>query len=85
MPLFSFHHVTTRDTPAWLSPGPVPRGRDWLRHVAEPHSEAELAALRRSANRGTPYGSATWERRTIAKLGLESTLRPRGRPRKTKQ
>jgi putative transposase len=70
------------DLPAWYSPGPVPRGRDWLRHVAEPQTEAELLDLRRSVNRGTPYGSKSWQKRTITRLGLESTLRPRGRPRK---
>lgn len=75
----------SRDVPAWFSLGPVPRGRDWLRHVAEPQTEAELLALRRSVNRGTPFGSESWQKRTIAKLGLESTLRPRGRPRRMKQ
>ena len=73
------------DVPQWFSLGPVPRRRDWPRHVAEPQTEAELLALRRSVNRGTPYGSETWQRRTITRLGLESTLRPRGRPHKTKQ
>ena len=47
--------------------------------------DAELVALRRSVERGVPYGSAPWQKKTIAKLGLESTLRPRGRPRKAKQ
>jgi putative transposase len=73
------------ELPPWFSLGPVPRGRDWPRHVAEPHTEAELLALRQCVNRGTPYGSERWQRRTIRKLGLESTLRPRGRPRKSKQ
>src|SRR5687767_2848009 len=56
--------------PAWFSAGPVPRGADWQRHVAQPQSEAELIALRQSVSRGTPYGSATWQKRTITKLGL---------------
>jgi putative transposase len=72
-----------RDLPAWFSPGPVPRGRNWPSHVAEPQTEAELLALRRSVHRGTPYGSERWQRRTILALGLESTLRPRGRPRRS--
>jgi len=73
------------DRPAWYSDGPVRRGRGWLAHVAAPQTDAELVALRRSVERGVPYGSAPWQKKTIAKLGLESTLRPRGRPRKTKQ
>jgi len=76
---------TAPDRPAWFSDGPVRRGRDWLAHVAEPQTDAELVALRRSVERGVPYGSAPWQKKTIAKLGLESTLRPRGRPRKAKQ
>jgi putative transposase len=66
-------------TPA-LHPGPVPRGPDWLEHVNQPLTEAELAALRRSAERGTPYGSGAWIETTAKILGLELTLRPRGRP-----
>jgi putative transposase len=31
--------------------------------------------------RGTPFGNAFWVERTAAQLHLESTLRPRGRPR----
>ena len=45
-------------------------------------SEAELAALRESVRRGRPFGDVAWQRRTARRLGLESTLRPRGRPRK---
>jgi putative transposase len=65
-----------------LSNWPVARPRGWLRHVAEPQSEAELEALRGCANRGTPLGSPEWTRRIAKHLGLEHTLRPRGRPRK---
>jgi putative transposase len=69
--------------PAWYHEGPVPRGRQWLAHVAEPQTEAELASLRRSVQRGVPFGSETWQRRAVRSLGLESTLRTRGRPRKS--
>ncbi|MEN6494624.1 MAG: transposase [Thermoguttaceae bacterium] len=65
-----------------LDPGPVPRGADWLDWVNRPLSDAELTALRTSVNRGTPFGHAHWQQRTAARLGLQSTLRPRGRPRK---
>jgi putative transposase len=60
----------------------VRRGKDWLAYVQEPQTDAELVALRRSVERGVPYGSERWQKRTIKALGLESTLRPRGRPRK---
>jgi putative transposase len=65
----------------WLDPGPVPRPASWLDHVQAPHTEAELAALRRSAERGRPYGGTGWVVRTAEKLGLESSLNAPGRPR----
>ena len=61
-------------------PAPLPRG--WRGIVNRVQSEAELAALRRSIQRGRPYGSETWVKRTAARLGLQHTLNPRGRPRK---
>jgi putative transposase len=67
---------------AWLDPGPLPRHPDWLSYVQTPHSEVELVALRRSLQRGALVGSPTWVERTAAELGLESSLRPPGRPQK---
>jgi len=68
-----------------LSAWPLPRRPGWNEHVNTPLSEAELAALRRSAQRGVPYGESGWSDRMVRKLGLESTVRPRGRPPKTKK
>jgi putative transposase len=65
----------------WLAEWPVERPADWVAFVNEPQSEGELAALRRSANRGCPFGSEEWQAETVKELGLESTMRPRGRPR----
>lgn len=80
-----WHWSSLRDwlTPpamVWLDPGPVPRGTDWLAHVNSVHTEAELARLRQSVSRGVPYGDAAWVKHTAATLGLEFTLRNRGRP-----
>src|SRR5690242_7501057 len=50
--------------------------------VNAPLSEAELAAVRHSVNRGTPDGSQRWVSSAAVKLGLESSLRPRATPRK---
>jgi putative transposase len=61
---------------------PLPEPRLWVSSVNRPQSEAELKALRRSVNRGTPFGSQPWQIRTAKKLGLDWTLRVRGRPRK---
>ncbi|HUG90462.1 MAG TPA: hypothetical protein VML55_06495 [Planctomycetaceae bacterium] len=50
-----------------------------------PQSEAEVKAVRHSIRRSTPFGSSQWQIRTAKRLGLEWTLRPRGRPRKRKE
>lgn len=68
-----------------LSDWPIPRPRQWRRWVNEPQTESELAAIRRSLQRGSPYGETDWCRRRIEQLGLEHTIRRPGRPRKESQ
>jgi putative transposase len=65
-----------------LSTWPVPRPKAWLDLVHQPQTEAELASLRNCAQRGRPFGDEAWTAATIHDLGLEWTVRPRGRPRK---
>jgi putative transposase len=66
----------------WLSGWPLPRPRDWVEMVNQPQTEAELEAIRRSVLRGQPYGQEHWVKSIARQLGLESTLRSRGRPHK---
>jgi putative transposase len=73
--------------PAWagkpvLDPGPVPRPDNWLQYVNEPQTEAEVERLRECLRRGRPFGNSSWMEKTAHRLGLEASLRPRGRPRK---
>jgi putative transposase len=70
-----------RNWPAYLDEGPVSRPRDWRSWVNGCESDAELRALRQSAHRGVPYGDAAWVTAIAVRLGLESTVRGRGRPR----
>jgi len=65
-----------------LHAGPLPRPANWSEWVNETEPPGQLAALRHSVNRGTPWGGADWARRTAARLGIESSLHPRGRPPK---
>jgi putative transposase len=65
-----------------LSAWPLPRRPGWIDHVNTPQTDAELGALRRSVQRGCPYGDSTWSEKMVRQLGLESTLRPHGRPKK---
>jgi putative transposase len=78
----SARHWKEANPPAYLSSGPVPRPTPWLARVNQALSVAELEVLRRCVDRGTPYGKQSWSEQTARRLGLESTLRPRGRPRK---
>jgi len=65
-----------------LDDWPVDWPRGWRRGVNRPEDERELEWLRRCVRRGTPYGGDAWVRRTAARLGLQSSLRPVGRPKK---
>ena len=67
---------------AVFSQWPVPVPRQWRSHVNQPQAESEVAALRRSVNRGTPLGTPAWTQRTVKQMGLDVTTRPRGRPKR---
>ncbi len=79
--LWRWHHGNA-DQQRMLASWPVRRSAGWLEHVNTPQTDAELSALRQSVFRGCPYGDERWSKRTVKRLGLESTLRPRGRPKK---
>ncbi|MGH7410374.1 MAG: hypothetical protein ACREJ6_04845 [Candidatus Methylomirabilis sp.] len=66
----------------FLDVGPVPRPADWVASVNEAMTAADVGRIRHSVNRGTPFGSEAWAVRIARRLGLEASLRPRGRPRK---
>jgi putative transposase len=65
---------------AIVHPWPVQMPADWVERVNLPHTPAELAALRHSCVRGTPFGSERWKLDTAARLELGRTLRRRGQP-----
>ena len=67
---------------ALLNEWPVPRPRNWLDLVNQDETAQELEALRRGVQRGQPFGSVSWQERTAKRLSLESSLRPRGRPKR---
>ena len=46
-------------------------------------TKKDLEEVRTSVVRGRPFGSEAWQESTAKQLGLESTFRARGRPRKT--
>ena len=65
-----------------LSPYPAVRQRKWAEKVHLPLEERTLAAIRRSASSGLPYGGHSWVHRLANRLDLDLTIRPPGRPRK---
>ena len=64
-----------------LHPGPLARPADWLDWVNEPLTEQEYLAMQTCVTRGQPYGTTTWQKRTAKRLGIESSLKPIGRPK----
>lgn len=61
-------------------PRPVPT--NFLKDLNTPLPHEELEAIRNSINRGNPYGTLGWSGNMIRKFGLETTVTPRGRPKK---
>ena len=71
------------DERRWLAiPGDPPLPRNWRSWVNKMETEAELTSLRRSVKRGVPFGDDQWIRSSAVRLCLETTTRPRGRPKK---
>ena len=56
---------------------------EWV-NTPDPDEKEKLEKIRTSIQRGRPYGSGSWIKKTAKKLGLISTLIPRGRPKKIK-
>lgn len=75
----------SQEDKALLATWPLPRKPCWVDHVNEPLTNAELAAVRQSIERGRPFGGEKWSDRAVHRLSLESTLRPRGRPKKAEK
>jgi putative transposase len=65
-----------------LGAWPVKMPPNWRKLANTLQNADELGAVRQSVRRGRPYGSDNWAIPTAARLGLESSFRPRGRPRK---
>jgi putative transposase len=64
-----------------ITPWPIERPRDWTARVNRPFGPNEEEAMLGSMRPGQPFGSESRQAEVAARLGLESLLRPRGRPR----
>jgi putative transposase len=61
---------------------PIKLPANWDRYIDEPLTEKDLERMRQSVARQSPYGQTEWQIKVAQELGLECTLRPRGRPKK---
>ena len=68
---------------AMLSDPPGGWPSDWVKWVNRPQTEEQEQAIAGCIARGRPFGTPDWVTGAAAKLGLQITLRPRGRPRKS--
>lgn len=76
----------TKQQQALLAEWPIDVPAEYLTILnEEEHDKDELKELRRSLNRGAPFGGGIWVDEMVREHGLESTIRPRGRPKKGTQ
>jgi putative transposase len=73
-----------RCPPVALSPAPIALPSYWRHLVNEPQTAAELDAIRRCVNRQRPFGDDAWVAARAKEFGMEHSLAPIGRPRKTR-
>ncbi|MGD0769116.1 MAG: transposase [Tepidisphaeraceae bacterium] len=68
-----------------LSDAPLDRPRNWSALVNESLEGPALDAVHASVARGRPFGETQWTAKLARRLGLQSTLNPRGRPPKPRK
>lgn len=66
-------------------PLPIAMPDNWSAFVDTPLTDAEIQKIRNSVNRQAPFGEESWRNALCAKMGLASTLRPRGWPKGRKR
>jgi putative transposase len=79
---YSLYALKQLDLFPYLVPGPVQRPRNWRALVNKELNQKEIEQIQISVNRERPLGDQDWIEIIAKKLGLEHTIRPRGRPRK---
>jgi putative transposase len=67
---------------AWLEPWPIARPENWVAMVNGDEDGNGLAQIRHAIARNSPLGEEVWSVQTAKLMGLESTLRRPGRPKK---
>ncbi len=68
----------------WLAAWSLPRWPGWVEHVNGPPTEAELAALRRCVQRGSPFGEELGATRSSADWDCKARFAPKAAPKSAK-
>jgi putative transposase len=68
-----------------LGEPPTPLPPYWRHLVNEPQTAAEIAETRTCANRQRPFGAEDWVEAQAKALGVDQSLAPIGRPRKSRR
>ena len=63
-----------------LAESPVTLPEEYLAWVNTPDNEADLLEIRKSVQKGAPFGRKAWVEQMIGAHGLEATVRGKGRP-----
>jgi putative transposase len=61
------HHATAPLLTTW----PIAEPRSWVQYVNQPQTDAEVNAIRRCVQRGSPFGDDAWVQRTARPLDPE--------------
>ena len=75
-------HHGDQNSRALLHAWPLPTPDNWLEKVNRIQPKSQTEAIRHSIKKSCPFGGSQWVTQAAIRLGIESTLRPRGRPRK---
>ncbi|MBL8814830.1 MAG: transposase [Planctomyces sp.] len=78
----SLHNWLQGSSPVKLAKWPLKRLQGWVEKVNQSLTQEESVRLQNSISRNLPYGTNEWTIATVERLGMESSVRPRGRPRK---
>lgn len=61
---------------------PIELPNNWSNYINDKENKTDIDYIRNSIERQSPLGDELWQVNLAKKYGLESTLNPRGRPRK---
>ncbi len=78
----SHNEVMVSDKRGLVDEAPIQIPEEWTDYVDAPFQDDEVARVRSSVHRQTPFGDALWLMKVCKEFALESTVKRRGRPKK---